>query len=168
MATQPPFDPDAEPPLDRDRPQPIDPDAGPGVPGTGPDAPPTARRYGDAARTVLAVVAGYAVFAISAAAFFNLAGVDPHEPATTRFMGVSIVYGVVFAFLGGGLAATMARRRAAAWGVAALLALGALVSLLARPGAGAVWSQVAALLTMAPAAAAGGLVSRGRRGPGGR
>ncbi|HET9986651.1 MAG TPA: hypothetical protein VFQ38_23945 [Longimicrobiales bacterium] len=162
MATEPPFDPDAEPPLDRDLPPPIDPDAGPGPPGAGPEAPPPAWRYGDAARAVLSVLVGYAVFAIAAAAFFNLADVDPHEPASTTFMAVSTVYGVVFAFLGGGLAATLARHRAAAWGVAAVLALGALVSLLASPADGAVWSQIAALVAMAPAAAAGGLVLRRR------
>jgi hypothetical protein len=40
-----------------------------------------------------------------------------------------------------------------------LIALGALISLLTSPG-GAIWTQVAALLLMAPAALAGGAIAR--------
>ena len=45
--------------------------------------------------------------------------------------------------------------------VGSIIALGALVSLALSP-AGAIWSQLAALVLMAPAAVTGGLVARQR------
>ena len=59
--------------------------------------------------------------------------------------------------IGGYVAARLARRRPLAHGVAvaALLALGATISLLSTLGRGAVWSQVAALVLMAPCAVLG-------------
>jgi peptidoglycan/LPS O-acetylase OafA/YrhL len=70
----------------------------------------------------------------------------------------SIAFGMVFALLGGFVAAWLARRRPLAHGVAVagVLALGAGISLLSTRGKGAVWSQVAALVLMAPCAVLGG------------
>ena len=72
----------------------------------------------------------------------------------------SIVTGVVFAFLGGYLAARIAVRRPLAHGiaVASVLALGAVVSLVGTLDHGAIWSQMAALVLMAPSAGIGGWV----------
>jgi FtsH-binding integral membrane protein len=88
--------------------------------------------------SVLAVIAGYAIFAVSAVVLFSLSGRDPHQTAGAGFMAFSILYGACFALLGGFVAARIARgapvRHALA--VAVLIAAGATVSLLARPGAG--------------------------------
>ena len=69
-----------------------------------------------------------------------------------------IASGMVFALLGGFVAAWLARRQPLAHGIAvgAVLALGAAISLLITMGKGAVWSQVAALALMAPCAVLGG------------
>lgn len=110
------------------------------------------------ARSVLAVIVGYLIFALSAFAFFQISGQPPHQAAPMSVMLASIAFGMVFALLGGYVAAWLARRRplAHAIAVAALLALGAAISLLSTLGNGAVWSQVAALALMAPAAVFGG------------
>jgi len=73
-------------------------------------------------------------------------------------MLASIAYGMVFALLGGYVAAWLAHRRPLAHGVAvaAVLAVGAAISLLSTLGKGAIWSQVQALILMAPCAALGG------------
>jgi hypothetical protein len=73
-------------------------------------------------------------------------------------MLASIAFGMVFALLGGYVAAWLAQRRPLAHGVAvaAVLQLGAAISLLSAPGKGSIWSQVAALTLMAPCAALGG------------
>jgi peptidoglycan/LPS O-acetylase OafA/YrhL len=109
-------------------------------------------------RSVLAVLAGYLIFALSAFAFFQISGQPPHQAAPTPFMLGSIVFGMVFALLGGYVAARVARRRPLAHGLAVgcVLALGAVVSLIGTYGKGAVWSQVAALALMAPCAVIGG------------
>ena len=114
-------------------------------------------------RSIVAVVAGYAVFGASAAILFPLTGRDPHAQAPMTFMIWTIVFGIVFAAAGGYAAAAIAPRkpRAHAAVVGALIAVGAAVSLVAAPS-DARWSQLAALFLMAPAAAAGGTVRRHR------
>ena len=115
-------------------------------------------------RSVVAVLIGYLVFAVSAFALFRLAGQAPHAAASVPFMLVSIASGIVFALIGGYLAGWIAGRRprAHAMAMAALLAVGAGVSLALTFGHGAIWSQVAALTLMAPGAALGGWL-RARR-----
>src|SRR5450432_16820 len=110
------------------------------------------------ARSSLAVVVGYLIFALSAFAFFQVTGQPPHQAAPLPIMLGSIALGMTSALLGGYVAAWIARRRPLAHGVAvaAVLALGATVSLLGTLGKGAVWSQVAALALMAPCAVLGG------------
>jgi hypothetical protein len=109
-------------------------------------------------RSIVAVLLGYIVFAASAFAVFRLSGQAPHAEASVPFMLVTIASGVVFAFIGGYIAGWIAGRRPLAHGVgmAALLALGAAVSLASTLGHGAVWTQVAALTLMAPSAVLGG------------
>jgi hypothetical protein len=116
-------------------------------------------------RSVGAVIAGYLVFGISAAVLFPATRHDPHAPASTGFMVATTIYGMVFAAAGGYLAARIAGRRprAHAVAVAAIIALGALVSLIASPGAGSTWSQTAAIFFMAPAAIVGGVVGQSTR-----
>ncbi|MDQ2735065.1 MAG: hypothetical protein M3Y55_08775 [Pseudomonadota bacterium] len=70
----------------------------------------------------------------------------------------SVAVGMLFASLGGYVAGWLATCRPFAHGlaVAALLALGAAISLFSTFGRGAIWSQVAALTFMAPCAVLGG------------
>jgi hypothetical protein len=111
-----------------------------------------------ALRSVAAVLGGYVLFAACSFAVFRLSGHDPHAPAAATFMVAAVVSGIAFAVAGGFLAALLAGRRplAHAVAVAALLAAGAAASLAATLGHGAVWSQTAAIVLMAPAAALGG------------
>jgi hypothetical protein len=117
-------------------------------------------------RSVVAVILGYILFASSAFAVFRVSGQAPHAAAPLPFMLVTIGSGVVFALIGGYVAGWIGGRRPLAHGVAmaALLAVGAGVSLASTLGHGAVWSQVAALTLMAPSAALGGWL-RARTGP---
>lgn len=117
-----------------------------------------------ALRSAGSVVLGYLVFALSAAAFFLLTGQPPHAPAPLSIMLGCIAVGIASAFLGGYLAARIAGRHPLAHGVAValILALIATLSLVSTVGHGAIWSQGAALVFMAPSAALGGL-ARARR-----
>jgi O-antigen/teichoic acid export membrane protein len=115
-------------------------------------------------RSVVVVLVGYIIFAASAFAVFFFSGQRAHAEATVPFMLVSVGSGIVFAVIGGYVAAWLAGRNPLAHGVAVagLLAVGAAVSLASTLGHGAIWSQVAALVLMAPAAALGGWL-RARR-----
>lgn len=107
-----------------------------------------------ACQSGLAVITGYAVFAISAALLFRLSHHDPHAPQRLGFVLFAILYGMAFSALGGMLASWLAPANptAHAGAVSLVIALGAIISLIASPGAGATWSQWAALALMAPCA----------------
>lgn len=109
-------------------------------------------------RSVAAVFLGYVVFAVCSFAAFRLSGHAPHAAASFGFMAAMSASGVVFALAGGYLAGWIAGRRPLVHAVvmAIVLAVGATVSLVATLGHGAIWSQVAALTLMAPAAVFGG------------
>jgi len=113
----------------------------------------------------MAVVAGYLIFAGSAVLLFRLSGVDPHSPAPAGFEAFTIAYGLVFASLGGFVTGKIAGRANLGCGIALALviALGATVSLIARPGRGALWTQTAALFLFAPASIAGDWVRKRTR-----
>ncbi|HTC57063.1 MAG TPA: hypothetical protein VK706_11680 [Candidatus Sulfotelmatobacter sp.] len=116
-------------------------------------------------RTVLAVVLGYAIFAFSAVILFRSAHVDPHAPTGFGFGWFTAVYGLVFAVAGGFTAGRIARRRdlVCGIGVAALIATGATLSLIASPGAHARWSQLVALVLCSPSALVGDWMRRRRQ-----
>lgn len=117
-------------------------------------------------RGVLAVVSGYMIFAGSAVLFFRLTNVDPHSSAAVGFETLTVAYGLAFALLGGFVAGNIAHRTDLMSGIvlALVIALGATVSIIARPGAGALWTQTAALLLFAPASVAGDWIRIRRRG----
>lgn len=111
-------------------------------------------------RSVSGVVVGYLVFAIPAILLFRVTGRDPHAPATVAFALLSIVFGTVVAFAGGYVAGVIGKK-APIWHSAAVgivLALVAVVSMVLQRGQGALWTQVAAILVMAPSAALGGFL----------
>jgi hypothetical protein len=110
-------------------------------------------------RNIAAVAVGYLVFALSAVALFQLSGERPHAPASSLFMAVCAAYGMMFAGLGGWLAAAVSTRRPMLHGslVAILIAIGAIMSLLFSASQ-AHWSQWEALILMAPMAVVGASV----------
>jgi len=111
-------------------------------------------------RSIGAVAAGYLVFGSSGLLLFQLSGRDPHQPAPVTFQIATIVWGCVFALVAGWLTARIAPKRPSAHAVvlAGLIALGAGVSLVASPP-GAKWSQISALIVMAPCAWIGGRIA---------
>ena len=109
-------------------------------------------------RSIVSVIIGYLIFALTAFGLFQISGRPPHQAAPLWFMLGTVIYGCVFALIGRYVAAWLCKRRPLAHSIAVaiVLALGAGVSLLSTLGKGAVWSQVAALALMAPSAALGG------------
>ncbi|HEY4303727.1 MAG TPA: hypothetical protein VGM82_04635 [Gemmatimonadaceae bacterium] len=116
-------------------------------------------------RIIIGVVVGYVIFAVSAALLFQLSGHSPHGVVSNQFMLLSIVYGMLFAALGGWVAEKIGRTPwKAAIAVMAVIAVGAIVSLLTSPSSDARWSQWSAVIVMAPSALIGGwLATRSSR-----
>jgi hypothetical protein len=108
-------------------------------------------------RSVLAVIAGYLVFAVCSFALFRITGHDPYAAPTLRFGVFAVVSGLLFAAMGGFVTATIARRNTVAHGAALgfLMALIAAISLRSLHASGHGWTQIAAIVAMAPAAVLG-------------
>jgi hypothetical protein len=111
-------------------------------------------------RSVLAVLGGYAVFAVCAILTFRLSGHQPHADASATFKTFAILLGTAAAMIGGCVTAGLAKRSPVghAGALAILLAAIAAVSLHTSPPKSAIWTQIAALLIMAPAALLGGVL----------
>jgi len=109
-------------------------------------------------RTVAAVIVGYLIFAVSAALLFSVTGQNPHAAASIQFMMMTTIYGMVVAVIGGYVAEWLARAPAwrASLALGGVIALGASVSLITSPRQDARWSQIAAVVLMAPSALIGG------------
>ncbi len=109
---------------------------------------------------MLAVLVGYLIFGASSVLLFLVAGVDSKQSPELGFRIWSTLYGVFFAMLGGYMAARMASQKELwhASAVAIILALLATISLIAQPTGSSIWSQIAALGFMVPAAIIGGIV----------
>ena len=104
-------------------------------------------------RAIVGALAGYFIFAVTGVLLGVLSGRNLHADQPFWFIAVTVVYGMLFAALGGIVASRIAPYRSwAAAGMMGLLALGAAVSLVMSPEADARWSQWAALLFMAPSA----------------
>lgn len=106
------------------------------------------------ARTIVGILLGDVIFAGGSALLFYAARIDPHAPAEMRFMLVSTLGGIALALAGGFVAGWIGRRSDLVCGMilAVIIAGGAIASMIARPGQGAIWSPLAALVTMTPAA----------------
>ena len=117
-------------------------------------------------RTAIGVIAGYVLFAFSAALLYAVAGVQPDAAQTGSFLLLRVAFGVAVAAGAGILAGRVARERhrLAALSLALVIAAGAVVTLMERPDITTLWIQLAAVLLMAPAAVAGDwLLGPGRR-----
>ncbi len=104
-------------------------------------------------RAIVGIVVGYLVFAVPAFLLFPLMHHDPHAPATLTFEVFAVVYGIVFALLGGYLGTAISGKSWVSFTIAGIVATGAIASMIAK---GVSWSPVSALICMVPAAAAGG------------
>ena len=95
----------------------------------------------------------------ASAVLFYAAGYDPYAGASRTFQITSIAYGVVFALISGyvtALLSPLSRVRPALM-VALLISVVAILSLLATDGIEA-WSQLSALILMAPAVVFGSIL----------
>jgi hypothetical protein len=111
-------------------------------------------------RSVAAVAAGYLIFGLGTAALFAFGGQNPRVLPSTATIVLFTACGAALAFLGGYFAALVASQREAlhAAALAALIGVIALVSLALDWSRGSVWTELAVLVAMVPAAVIGGLV----------
>jgi hypothetical protein len=107
-------------------------------------------------RNILAVIFGYATFAVSAVALFRFSGIDPHADPPLKVVALVVAFGLVFSFFGGWLAAWIAnpKKPMVNYILAAIIAGFAAFSFFKSPGSH--YSQLAAIFLFAPASFLGG------------
>ncbi|MFY8036839.1 MAG: hypothetical protein ACOVMQ_06710 [Cyclobacteriaceae bacterium] len=111
-----------------------------------------------AIRYIIAVIIGYAAFVISALLLFKFSGIKPHDDPTLSVMLLTIVFGLVFSFLGGVLAQLISNA-GNLWPnyiLATILAGFATFSMLQSSGNH--YSQIAAIFLFSQASLVGGWV----------
>jgi hypothetical protein len=116
-------------------------------------------------RAVAGFVVGYLISVVSSVAFFQLLHRDPHAAAPVWFIAVTALYGAAFAVLAGFVAVKIAgpgrgQKTGTAVGIAILIV--ALLSMV-MDIRGAHWTQIVAMVFMAPAAGVGGMLAAERR-----
>jgi hypothetical protein len=109
-------------------------------------------------RNIIAVVAGYMIFAASALMLFNFSGIDPHTDPGIGTLAIVIAFGSIFAVIGGYAAKMIAATKTpwANYALAFIMAAFAAFSLMRSPGTH--YTQIAAVFLFAPLSLAGGLV----------
>ena len=113
-------------------------------------------------RVFSGAVLGFLLFVGLRFLLFHVTQINPHGPASISLKLGSIIFGILFALLAGYIASFIGGRPhyVAAWIVGALIAIGAIVWMVTTVAA---WTQVTALLLMAPAAVVGGRAYAMRR-----
>jgi hypothetical protein len=110
---------------------------------------------------VLGWLVGYLISCISSILFFIVGHISPAKPASTAVMWITAIYGIVFAVIGAIVGANFCRKFALGIGAAIALTIGAVAlwSWYSTPDH-AHWTQLIAILLMAPAAQFGALFRR--------
>ena len=108
-------------------------------------------------RSVIAVLAGYAVFAGGAAVLFLTTGQSAKVLPSRTFLVVTFLWGVTFSLSAGAVVAWLAPSHPVRHAdiLAVTLALIAAVSIVLERSKGSIWSQLTVILLLAPAIAAG-------------
>jgi hypothetical protein len=117
-------------------------------------------------KSAVSVVAGYLVFAASAALLFGLSGQDPHQWPGARFLIGSLVYVAVSSTMAGFIAVRSVRSNPSprpAVMLAAVIGAIAVLSLLLEWKAGSVWTELTVIFVSLPSMVMGGVLGA-RRG----
>jgi len=110
-------------------------------------------------RTILAVIIGYLIFALSAVLLFTLANIEPHdETGYTTIVGV-IAYGIVFSLIGGTITKLIASGTSLTANIILALLIAAIAAVSAYMSDGSNYTQFAAIAIFAPASLIGGIIT---------
>ena len=115
-------------------------------------------------RSIVSIIGGYLIFAVSAALLFQLSGVDPHKPPDTTFIVISIIYGCVFAALGGYVSGLSARQNEIKHSIALTILLAAIATISLFFAQGDRWTEISTIFLMAPCAIIGGFLRKKQKG----
>ena len=109
-------------------------------------------------RKILSIIAGYAIFVITALALFKFSGQQPHADPKFTFVILTAIYGAVTSFIAGLVTQIISRTKNLAINyILAIVIAGFAMFSLFKSG-GNHWTQLLAIFIFAPASIVGGLI----------
>jgi hypothetical protein len=111
-------------------------------------------------RKILAVIAGYMVFAISSVLLFTLTGQHPHQDAPLSFKVITLIYGVFFAIVAGLVLQLIARQANLRLNYLLAMVMFLLAAISMFTSTGHHWTQLFAMFIFAPASVLGGYLKQ--------
>ncbi|MGI8811499.1 MAG: hypothetical protein ACR2IH_03100 [Pyrinomonadaceae bacterium] len=112
------------------------------------------------ARNILAVVAGYLIFAVSAVLLFKMGDFDPHAEASVGMIVLVVVFGSVFSFIGGYIAKRIAASDSLGVNAALAVLMFSFAAFSSVQSSGSHYTQFAAMAIFAPVSFLAGYVGR--------
>jgi len=107
-------------------------------------------------RNILAVIVGYLIFVISAVLLFQISGQKPHSETSTAFVIFVILFGAVFATVGGFIAQVIAKSKTLMINYVLALIMAGFASFSLFKTDGNHYTQIAAIFLFAPLSVLGG------------
>jgi nitrate/nitrite transporter NarK len=107
-------------------------------------------------RNILAVIVGYLIFVVSAVLLFQLTGQKPHGETSTAFMIFVVLYGAVFATVGGFIAQIIAKSKTLIINYILALMMAGFAAFSLFKTDGNHYTQIAAIFLFAPLSVLGG------------
>lgn len=112
------------------------------------------------ARNILGLIAGYLIFAVSAVLLFKLSGIDPHAEASASLIAGVVVFGAVFAFIGGFVAKLIAASRTLIVNIVLAVLMAGFAAFSLTKSDGSHYTQLAAIFIFAPVSLVGGILRK--------
>lgn len=109
-------------------------------------------------RKILSIIAGYAIFVITALALFKFSGQQPHADPTTAFVILTAIYGIVTSFIAGLVTQIISRTKKLTINYILAIVIAGFAMFSLFKSAGNHWTQLLAIFIFAPASIAGGLM----------
>jgi hypothetical protein len=108
-------------------------------------------------RKILSIIIGYAIFVVTSLAFFKIAKQDPHSVATTSFIIVTAIYGIVFSFVEGLVTKLIAKTPGLKTNYILAFIIAGFAIFSFFKSAGNHWTQILAIFIFAPTTILAGL-----------
>lgn len=109
-------------------------------------------------RTILSVIAGYAIFVATSLAFFKIMKQDPHSLPTTYFIVLTTIYGVVISFVAGLITQLLSRTANLKINFVLAFIIAGFATFSFFKTDGNHWTQLLAIFIFAPVSILGGLL----------
>ncbi|NIJ52490.1 hypothetical protein [Dyadobacter arcticus] len=114
-------------------------------------------------RQIIAVIGGYTVFVVSSLLLFRVSGVKPHGDASTSFMILTALYGLLFSLVGGIVTQLVAGRKSMTVNYALALITAGFATFSYFKATGSHWTQLLAIFVFAPISVKGGWIYFNRK-----